>query len=100
MQSCGKKRFILDLRFVYKYFFKQRFKVEDWRVGLDYFDKGCFFPKFYLLSGYHHLDISRISPTLFLARLCLGHHDFFYFYRFALWFILGSINFSSSSLGR
>lgn len=57
IQSCGKKRLILDLRYVNKHLFKQRFKCEDWRVGLDYFVKGCYFTKFDLKSGYHHLDI-------------------------------------------
>ena len=57
VQSCGKKRLILDLRYVNKHLFKQKFKLEDWRVGLDYFCKGCYFSKFDLKSGYHHLDI-------------------------------------------
>jgi len=36
--------------------FKQRVKFEDWSVGLDYFDKGSYFTKFDLKSGYHHLE--------------------------------------------
>ena len=57
VQSCGKKRLILDLRYVNQHIFKQKFNFEDWRVGLDYFKKGCYFTKFDLKSGYHHLDI-------------------------------------------
>ena len=57
VQSSGKKRLILDLRYVNKHIFKQKFKFEDWRVTLDYFEKGCYFTKFDLKSGYHHLDI-------------------------------------------
>ena len=57
VQSCGKKRLILDLRYVNQHVFKQKFKFEDWRVALDFFEKGCFFTKFDLKSGYHHLDI-------------------------------------------
>ena len=32
-------------------------KFEDWRVGLYYFEKGCYFTKFDVKSDYHHLDI-------------------------------------------
>ena len=56
VQSCGKKRLILDLRYVNQHVFKQKFKFEDWRVALDFFEKGCFFTKFDLKSGYHYLD--------------------------------------------
>ena len=37
--------------------FKQKFKFEGWRVGLDYFENSCFFTKFDLESGHHHLNI-------------------------------------------
>ena len=57
VQSCGKKRLTLDLRYINKHLFKQKFKFEDWREGLDYFGKGCCFTKSDLKSGYHHLDI-------------------------------------------
>ena len=58
VQSFGKKRLILDLRpYVNQHVFKQKFKFEDWRDALDCFEKGCFFTKFDLKSGYHHLDI-------------------------------------------
>ena len=57
VQSCGKRRLILDLRYINHHVFKQKFKFEDWRVGLDYFEKGSYFTKFDLKSGYHHLDI-------------------------------------------
>ena len=57
VQSCGKKRLILDLRYVNQHIFKQRIKFEDWRVGLDCFEKGSHFTKFDLKRGYHHLDV-------------------------------------------
>ena len=57
VQSCGKKRLILDLRYVNQHIFKQRVKFEDWRVELDYSEKGGHFTKFDLKSGYHHLDV-------------------------------------------
>jgi len=53
----GKKRLILDLRYVNKHIFKHRVKFEDWRVGLDYFEKGSYFTKLDYKSGYHHLGI-------------------------------------------
>ena len=57
VQSCRKKRLILDLRYINHHVFKQRVKFEYWKVGLDYFEKGSYFTKFDLKSGYHHLDI-------------------------------------------
>ena len=38
VQSSGKKRMILDLRFVNKHFWKQKAKFEDLKVALSYFD--------------------------------------------------------------
>ena len=49
------KRLILDL--IYGTSITTKFKFEDWRVGLDYFEKGSYFTAFDLKSGYHHLDI-------------------------------------------
>ena len=70
VQSCGKKRLILDLRYVDQHIFKQKFKFEDWRVALDFFEKGCFFTKFDLKSGYHHLDIfPEHQPYLGFSRV-------------------------------
>ena len=43
VQSCGKKRLTLDLRYINQHVFKQKFKFEDWREVLDFFEKGCFF---------------------------------------------------------
>ena len=42
IQSSGKKRLILDLRFVNKHVWKQKVKFEDLKVALNYFDKGHF----------------------------------------------------------
>ena len=53
VQSCGKKRLILDLRYVNQHILKQKVKFEDWRVGLDYLEKDSHFTKFDLKSGYH-----------------------------------------------
>jgi ribonuclease HI len=37
--------------------YKQTTKFEDWRTAFEFFDKGSFFTKFDLKSGYHHVDI-------------------------------------------
>ena len=58
-QNKGKKRLILDLRYVNKHIYKQKIKFDDWRTGLIYFQKPSYFTKFDLKSGYHHLDIFR-----------------------------------------
>ena len=81
VQSCGKKCLMLDLRYVNQHIFKQKFKFEDWRVGLDYFEKGCYFTKFDLKSGYHHLDIfPEHQPYLgFSSAMRDGDTTFFMF---------------------
>ena len=72
VQSCGKKRLILDLRYVNQHVFKQKFKLEDWRVALDLFEKGCFLLsltlKAVITTGIFSLNI---SPTLVSAGLRL-----------------------------
>ena len=55
-QPGGKKRLILDLRYMNSHVYKQTTKFEDWRTALHFFDVGSFFTKFDLKSGYHHLD--------------------------------------------
>ena len=56
-QPRGKKRLILDLRYVNSHVYKQATKFEDWRTAFPFFDAGSYFTKFDLKSGYHHLDI-------------------------------------------
>ena len=36
IQPCGKKRLILDLRYVNKSLIKKSVKYEDWKIGLSY----------------------------------------------------------------
>ena len=57
IQPNGKKRLILDLRYVNKHLNKQKVKYEDWKVALAYFQKGAYMISFDLKSGYHHVDI-------------------------------------------
>ena len=57
VQSSGKKRLILDLKFVNKHVWKQKVKFEDLKVALNYFDKGHFMFSFYIERGYLHVLI-------------------------------------------
>ena len=72
VQPNGKKRFILDLRYVNKHLIKQRVKYEDWKVALSYFQKGGFMISFDLkewLSSYRYLcrssDFLRFRVEVF-----------------------------------
>ena len=63
VQPNGKKRLILDLRYVNKHLIKQRVKYEDWKIALSYFQKGAFMISFNLKSGYRHIDICPDHQT-------------------------------------
>ena len=56
-QSPGKRRLILDLRFVNQFILKQKVKFEDYKTALDLFQYGGYACSFDLKSGYHHVDI-------------------------------------------
>ena len=55
VQPNGKKRLILDLRYVNKHLIKQRVEYEDWKIALSYFQKRAFMISFDLKSSYHHI---------------------------------------------
>ena len=55
VQPNGKKRLILDLRYVNKHLIKQIVKYEDWKIALSYFQKRAFMISFDLKSSYHHI---------------------------------------------
>lgn len=59
----GKHRLILDLSMLNKYIRKDRFKFEDWKVAIQYFEKGNYLVKFDLKSGYHHIDVCPQQHT-------------------------------------
>jgi len=42
VQPNGKKRLILDLRYINKPLIKERVKYQDWKIALSYFQKGPF----------------------------------------------------------
>ena len=62
-QPSRKKRLILDLRHVNKCLKKYRFKYEDWRVALSYFEKDAYMFSFDLKSEYHHIEIASEHQT-------------------------------------
>ena len=55
--SSGKKRLILDLRYVNKHLWKQSIKFEDRESFENYVKKDLFLYKFDVRHGYHHIDI-------------------------------------------
>ena len=57
IQPNGKKRLILDLRYINNFLIKRKVKYEDWKVALSYFQKGSFMITFDLKSGYHLVEI-------------------------------------------
>ena len=59
VNSEGKARLILDLRHVNKHIPKAKFRMEDWKVFLQYVLRGGYMFKFDLKSGYHHVDVCQ-----------------------------------------
>ena len=55
----GKKRLVLNLRYLNNFLRKERFKYEDIRVAISLFKKGDYVFTFDLKSGYHHVDIHQ-----------------------------------------
>ena len=62
IQPNGKKRLILDLRYINSFLIKHRVKYEDWKIALSYFQKSSFMITFDLKSGYHHIEIHSDHP--------------------------------------
>lgn len=51
LNSSGKKRLILDLRYLNQHVWKEKFKFEDWRVFRNFLSKGGFMFSFDLKAG-------------------------------------------------
>ena len=49
--SSGKKRLILDLRYINQFVWKQKFKLDDWKTMTQYVRKGSFMFSFDLRHG-------------------------------------------------
>ena len=63
VQANGKKRLILDLRYVNKFLRKMHVKYEDWKTAMSYFARGEYMFSFDLKSGYHHVEIFEGHQT-------------------------------------
>ena len=63
LSSSGKKRSILDLRYLNQHVWKEKFKLEDWRVLRNFLSKGGFMFSFDLRAGYHQVDIFPAHQT-------------------------------------
>ena len=57
VQANGKKRLILDFRYVNKFLRKMHVKYENWKTAMSYFSRGAYMSSFDLKSGYHHVEI-------------------------------------------
>ena len=57
VQTSGKKRLILDLRYVNQYVWKQKIHFDDYKVAKQFFSLDYFMFSFDLKSGYHHIEI-------------------------------------------
>ena len=57
VNSEGKPRLILDFRHVNACIPKAKFKMEDWKIFLQYLSRGGYMYKFDLKLGYHHIDM-------------------------------------------
>ena len=80
VQSCGKKRLILDLRHVQKHIWKEKFKFKDTRNACVYHPFHRFMFKFDLKSGYHPINILQEHQTfLGFSWVVNGVRKFFVF---------------------
>ena len=59
----GKKRLILDLRYINKHLIRDYIKFQDWTAFEKYVSPGSFAYKFDLKQGYHHVDIFEEHQT-------------------------------------
>ena len=77
VSTKGKKRMILNLRYVNNQLFKDKITFDDWNSFLNYMECNKYYLfKFDLKCGYHHLDIfdeKSLSWPLTAGRLIRKH---------------------------
>ena len=61
--STGKKRLVINLRYLNQYLMQKKFKYEDIRTALTLMEGVSFLFTYDLKSGYHHIDIHVDSQT-------------------------------------
>ena len=59
----GKRRLVIDLRYVNQFLWKDKFKYEGLDLVPQMFKRGEYFFTFDLKSGYHHVDINGVFWT-------------------------------------
>ena len=59
----GKRRLVISLKSLNLYLWKCKFKYEDFKTALDYFEENAYLFTFDLKSGYHHVDIHSEHQT-------------------------------------
>ena len=59
VQISGKKRLILDLRYVNKDIYKERIKIEDLRLMEQFLNPHDYMLQFNIKRGYHHIGIHK-----------------------------------------
>ncbi len=59
--NSGKKRLVISLKYLNLFLWKDKFKYEDIRTAMDYFERGGYMCIFDLKSGYHHVDVCELS---------------------------------------
>ena len=69
----GKKRLILDLRYVNKFLHKMHLKYEDLKTAISYFTPGAYMFSFDLKSGYQYvkLPLTVLLPLILFFLLSL-----------------------------
>ena len=69
VNNSGKKRLVINLRYVNLFLWKEKLKYEDMRTALMLLESGDFLSTFDLKSGYHHVS----SRSLFLVLHGISH---------------------------
>ena len=94
----GKKRLILDLRYVNSHVYKDKIKFKDWKCFGHYLEgkRGYLF-KFDLKNGYHHIDIFEPHQKFLGFSWVFKGNKVFRFYSFTIWANHCTIYFHQSS---
>ena len=85
INSLGKKRLILDLRYVNSHVYKDKIKFKDWKCFGHYLEgkRGYLF-KIDLKNGYHHIDIFEPRQKFLGFSWVFKGNKVFRFYRFTI----------------
>ena len=83
INSSGKKRLILDLRYINQYLVQQTHKLDDWKIMFQYVKKGSFLFSFDLAQAFHGVDICDHHQTfLGFSYVVEGVKEILQIYRF------------------